>query len=339
MYIIYSFLRAIAVTHLHHMTPLHIKVLQNIRQRKLLSKGSKILMAVSGGQDSLCLSKILLDLQKKWEWELAVAHCDHLWATDAGTANHVKFLTDQWNLPFYLSIAPSSLPHTEDAARKWRYEVLAHTAQTEGFTHVVTGHTLSDRAETILYNLIRGSGVRGLSTLVWQRTLIDTILLTRPLLNISRPETLEFCQDLQIPIWFDQANENPKYTRNRIRHRLLPLLKNEFNPAIEKSLAQSAEILRAEEDYLTEITRKLLPFALQDNQLNRVFLATLPLALQRRVIKDFLDKHINQTLGFEHIEEVVQLITAPNRSRTSSLPNGLYLQVQETYLILQARLM
>ena len=316
-------------------TDLHSKLHKTLRQRSLLPQRERILIAVSGGQDSVCLLKLLLDLQSKWHWQLAIAHCDHGWSTDAGIADHVENLAKKWALSFYVKIA-NNLKETEAAAREWRYQCLMVMATEQGFSTVVTGHTQSDRAETFLYNLMRGSGSDGLQAMTWQRELAPNIQLIRPLLNISRSETGLFCQQQHIPIWEDAFNEKLHYARNRIRQQLLPYLKTEFNPQVETAIAQTAELLQAEVQYLENITETLFKQIANSelNQLDRNQLKNIPLALQRRVIRHFLRHNLETSPNYEQIEEIIQLIPAPNRSRTSTFPNNLVVEVQNSWLII-----
>lgn len=317
-------------------TLVHARLHQTLRKRQLLPKQAKILIALSGGQDSLCLSKLLLDLQPKWQWQIAIAHCDHRWSSDTGITEHVQQIVQTWNVPFYLQVA-ESLPETEAAARTWRYQVLTEIAEAQGLQCVVTGHTKSDRAETLLYNLVRGAGADGLSALTWQRPLTSTITLVRPILNFTRRETFDFCQQFQLPIWFDVANHNLKYARNRIRADLIPYLQTNFNSQVENSLAQTAELLRADVEYLEDTAREWFNQAISPtgNQLNRSILKNLPLALQRRVIRQFLNSFISKAANFEQIEAVRDLISAPNRSRTSTLSGNVVVEVIEDWLALQ----
>ena len=150
---------------------LHAQLHQILRSRQLLPKNKSLLVAVSGGQDSLCLVQLLLDLQPKWGWKIAIAHCDHGWRTDSTeNANYIQKLAQFWRVTYYKLTAPA-LEKTEAAARKWRYQVLAEVAKNQQYSYVVTGHTKSDRAETLLYNLVRGSGADGLQALSWQSPL------------------------------------------------------------------------------------------------------------------------------------------------------------------------
>lgn len=319
-------------------TDLHSKLHKTLKQRSLLPKEAKILIAVSGGQDSVCLAQLLLDLQPKWHWQLAIAHCDHGWSTDVGIADHVRDLAQTWQLPFYLKTA-YQLKETEAAAREWRYQSLIEMATEQGFSLVVTGHTQSDRAETFLYNLIRGSGSDGLQALIWQRALTPEIQLIRPLLNISRSETGDFCKQFQLPIWEDAFNEKLHYARNRIRQQLLPYLKTEFNPQVETAIAQTTELLQAEVQYLESVSEDLLQEIANPEltQLNRTQLKTIPLALQRRIIRQFLKHNLETSPNYEQIEEVIQLIAAPNRSCTSTFPKKYFVEAQGIWLVISQK--
>lgn len=315
-----------------YWTSLHSRLHQTLRSRSLLPPQAKILIAVSGGQDSLCLGQLLLDLNSKWHWQLGIAHCDHQWSTDAGIALRVTQVAQRWQLPIYVRQA-TGLSETEAAARKWRYQALVDIAQEQGFDYIVTGHTKSDRAETFLYNLIRGAGADGLVALNWQRSLTAKISLIRPILNLYRHETQEFCRQFDLPIWHDAANENPKYARNRLRRNLIPYLQANFNPQVENSLAQTAELLRGDVEYLESITQELLVRVQQEARLNRLVLRSIPLAIQRRVIRRFLPSVISKQPNFEQIEAVVNLINAPNKSRTSTLPGGAIAEVAGEWII------
>lgn len=310
-------------------THYHSRLHQILRTKNLLPQKSKILLAVSGGQDSLCLAKLIGDLQSKWQWQIAIAHGDHGWELDQGLADHVANICQNWQVNFYLEKAQKKILETEAEARKWRYQVLTKIASEYGFNYILTGHTLSDRSETLLYNLIRGSGLDGLSALTWKRALTKQITLVRPLLNFSRSDTLKFCQQFNLPIWEDQYNYNKKFARNRIRLDLIPYLQTNFNPQIEQNLAQTAEILRADRDYLEQQAKQLFQLAITPNQqsLKRSILANQPLSLQRRVIKLFLAQGLAKMPNFQQIEAVNNLIDAPNHSRTSTLANNTIVEV------------
>ena len=317
-----------------YWTTLHTKLHKTLLQKSLVPPRKTVLIALSGGQDSLCLGKLLLDLRHKWHWELAIAHCDHQWSTDTGIAQRAAWVAENWQLPFYLKIA-KDLKETEAAARQWRYQALVEVAREQNFEYIVTGHTKSDRAETLLYNLIRGAGADGLTALTWQRSLTEDITLVRPILELYRRETLEFCQQFDLPIWFDVVNQNNKYARNRIRSELIPYLQENFNPQVENSLAQTAELLRSDIEYLEMTAQKLLQQAQSatGKMLHRSCLQEVPLAIQRRVIRQFLQAVMKRQPNFTQIETVVNLISAPNKSRTSTLPGGAIAEVDREWII------
>jgi tRNA(Ile)-lysidine synthase len=370
-------------------THLHAQLHRTLLHRQILPSHQRLLVAVSGGQDSLCLIKLLLDLQPKWGWNLGIAHCDHRWRSDSeASANHVEQLAKNWGISYYLETA-SDIPKTEAAARQWRYQALTEIAIAHNYPYIVTGHTASDRAETLLYNLIRGSGADGLSALTWTRPLLDfrlpildfrlgnsgenpnsqisadfrlenqdensqskiqnlksKIYLVRPLLEITRSQTGQFCQEQKLPIWEDSTNQDLQYTRNRIRSELLPYLETHFNPKAQQALAQTAELLRADVEYLELAASDLLQRAMSpiaDNpqvsvqlpvKLNRRILREAPLALQRRSMRQLLQQILPSAPSFESVEKLTSLIVAPNRSQTDPFPGGAIGRVENPSIIL-----
>lgn len=305
----------------------------------LLPAHSRILVAVSGGQDSQCLLRLLVDLQEKWHWQLHSIHCNHQWRADAGAnAEFVAQLSAEWGVPCALKVAERPLK-SEAAARHWRYQMFESVAHATGSTHLVTGHTASDRAETLLYNLVRGSGTDGLQALTWQRPLSATaadLTLVRPLLDITRAQTAEFCQTFEVPVWEDTTNTDRAYARNRLRLDVLPLLREQFNPQVDSALAQTAEILAAEVDYLETQATQLFQQCVVNHRIQRRSLRSAPLALQRRVVRQVLLQQLPVQPQFDHIEKVVALLKAPNRSQTDPLPGGAIARVDDPWITFQA---
>nr|WP_310429495.1 tRNA lysidine(34) synthetase TilS [Chamaesiphon sp. VAR_48_metabat_135_sub] len=317
-------------------TPLHSQLHQCLIDRQLLPISANILLAVSGGQDSLCLGQLLRDLQSRWKWQLAVAHCDHGWAQDIGIADRVAQVTTRWQLPYYCETT-ANLPETEAAAREWRYQALARIAETTNSTYLVTAHTQTDRAETLLYNLVRGAGADGLCAMSWHRQLTPAISLVRPLLEVNRSQTGAFCQEYQLPVWEDNYNRDLKYARNRLRLEIIPQLAADFNPQVESHLARTAELLRADVEYLESLAQDWYRKALDDRgvKLDRPMLQSLPLALQRRVIRQFLAQSLGKMPTFDRIEATIMLIDAPNRTRTSTFSHGLAAEVSGKWIVVR----
>lgn len=323
-------------------THIHARVHTLLKTTVLLPRNASILLAVSGGQDSLCLAQLLVDLRPKWDWTLSVVHCDHGWRPDsASNAAHVMQLAQQWQLPCVVETA-QALPQTEMAARNWRYSVFAALANEHRCCYVVTGHTATDRAETVLHNLLRGSGADGLQALSWQRPLstdFPEIYVIRPLLHLTRQETGAFCQELGLPVWHDSSNDDLHYRRNRIRHQLMPYLRSHFNPNVEMTLAQTAEIFTAEVAYLESEAQKLHDKTVElvqgQWQIDRLRFAAAPLALQRRVARRLLQAVLSQAPNFDHIEKFVALAHAPNRTQTDPFPGGMVAWVEHDRIKLQ----
>lgn len=330
-------------------TALHAQVHQTLRwaqrsqgeSRLLLPPYSRLVVAVSGGQDSLCLLRLLVDLQAKWHWQLHVVHCDHRWQVNSGeNAAFVLQVAAAWQVPAVCVVAEVP-PGGEAAAREWRYHSLVQVAVERGCSHVVTGHTASDRAETVIYNLIRGSGADGLQALTWQRSLVapsGTVQLVRPLLEVTRAMTGQFCQTQGIPVWEDATNQEVRLARNRIRLELLPYLKQHFNPQVELGLAQTAELLGDEVAYLEQQADQVWCACVEDDegcQVNRRVLQGVDVALQRRVLRRVLQQILPRQPQFEHVEKLRALVAAANRSQTDPFPGGAIAVVHQDWICFQ----
>ena len=388
---------------------LHARVHQTLRSRQLLRRNQRLLVAVSGGQDSLCLLQMMQDLQPRWQWQLGVIHCDHQWRSDsAANAQFVKEWVEAQHIPFYLRVysgspqrsEPSNLPlanlpranpfsiHSEAAARQWRYQQFLQVANQYEFDVVLTGHTASDRAETLLYNLMRGCGSDGLGALQWKRSwmpeevmpkevipeegtqgavskvishetivshpfspntdsinqnsivskaIVNPIVIVRPLLEIQRHETAEFCQTFNLPIWEDSTNHDRQYQRNRIRLDLLPYLQEYFNPQVALHLSRTAELIQADVDYLEQEAQTQRSHLQANHKLHRLSLQQLSLSIQRRVIRQFLQEQLPEQPTYDHIEKMVGLIQAPQRTQTDPFPGGTIAWVEGEWIILDRK--
>jgi tRNA(Ile)-lysidine synthase len=307
----------------------------------LLPNNASLLIAVSGGQDSLGLAKLLLMQQAKYNWNLAIAHCDHRWRSDSSAnAEHVEKIAREWGINFCLRTAETPLT-SEASARAWRYAMLVEMAKANNCAYVVTGHTRSDRVETLLYNLMRGSGADGLASLTWMRSLTDEINLVRPLLNVNRHETLGFCNENQISIWEDSTNQNLDYKRNRLRLETIPYLQAHFNPQLETAIAQTSELLHEDVIYLEEQASRFFEDDIsviwndQAPCLHRQRLQKQPLALQRRIVRQFLSRYLIHQVNFEDIERFLDLLAAQNRSQSSPFKGNISALVEHPWIILK----
>ncbi|MCD4755463.1 MAG: tRNA lysidine(34) synthetase TilS [Deltaproteobacteria bacterium] len=226
-----------------------------IRRKELFEPGSKIVTAVSGGPDSVCLLHILYLLSSQWGLGLEVAHFEHgLRGRESGDdARFVEKLSHDFGLGFSIehgnvrAFADREGIGIQEAARILRYDFLERVRADTESTYIATAHTADDQAEEVLMRLIRGAGLPGLSGIPWVR---DNYIV-RPLLGITRQQILGHLKAHDIPFVIDQSNNSRAYLRNRIRKDLLPLLAEDFNPAIVRTVNRTAEML-AEDHQLLE---------------------------------------------------------------------------------------
>ena len=304
-------------------SPDHLRLHRWLRHRPgLLPARAVLLLAVSGGQDSMTLVALLQDLRRLYGWSLHLWHGDH--ALRPESAKQAQELADwarQQQLP--LKLDTWSQPRSgEAAARSWRYACLIEQARALGAGHVITGHTASDRAETLLLNLARGCHRRGLASLRARRPLAEAIVLVRPLLAFSRTDTARISQQLALPVWPDPSNESAAFSRNRIRNEVLPVLEN-LHPGAAKRLSALSERLGEEEPAETELVELALA-GLQASStpaaLDRAALMALAPANRRRLLRHWLQQRSGQELKASTLETVLTRLDpqrGPGRQRLS----------------------
>jgi len=231
----------------------------------LFSKGDSVLVAVSGGADSVALLCALHELSSLTGISLAVAHLNHGIrgkASDADAA-FVQKLAARLKVPFsggkvdVPALAESKGISMEMAAREARYDFLFKTARKIKATVIATAHTADDQAETILLKLARGAGPRGLAG-ISPESIISGIRIVRPLLDVSRAGVEEYLRERKQAWREDRTNKDLSYLRNRVRHEVLPFLEKKLNPDIRTALLRTADILREEDSWLEELSEKIL---------------------------------------------------------------------------------
>ena len=310
---------------------------QLLRQPQLLPAGTGLLLAVSGGQDSMALLGLLLGLRRLHGWRLQLWHGDHGWRPESGhQAQELASWCGNQGLPLTIAVAaPAEAAggNAEAQARTWRYEQLEAQARAHGCSHVVSGHTATDRAETLLLHLARGSHRRGLSSLRPLRPLASgPIQLSRPLLVFSREETAQICQELGLPIWIDPSNADLGFSRNRLRQRVLPELE-ELHPGATRRLSATAERLAQEHDAQQQwLTMALQWLADGQGGLDRGRLTGLLQINQAAVLDLWLQQQLTRSSSASALESVLQRLQQGHPPGRWDLPEGWRLQWDRTTL-------
>jgi tRNA(Ile)-lysidine synthase len=295
------------------------QVLQYIRDRKLLKPGARVAVAVSGGADSVALLRGLLDLRSDLGIVLFVAHFNHqLRGEDSDADEHfVAELARHHELPFFSGRgdvrehALTGKLSLEHAARELRYQWLIETARQQRLDSVATAHTVDDQAETVLMKFLRGASTRGLAG-IHPVLVRDSVRIVRPLLDTKRADIEQYLASIAQPWREDHTNSDTRYTRNRIRHELLPLLERDYNPSLRGQLSLTADIAAEEEAAWDEMAATYVRQWQMDEGLMlikdrplcfRRDFADESIALQRRALKCFLEQH-GITVDFQHVESV-----------------------------------
>ena len=227
------------------------KVLDTIKKYNLIEDGDKVIVGVSGGPDSICLINLLNDIKndKKINFELMVCHINHMIREEAGEDEEfVKKYCEEKQIPFFVKhvnveeLANDMKIGTEEAGRKVRYDFFEEILDKTGANKIATAHTKNDNAETVLMNLIRGSGTSGLKGI---KAIRDGKYI-KPLIDISREEIEEYCKENNLNPRHDKTNDENIYTRNKIRNILIPMLKEEFNPNIIEAIDRLSKLINKE---------------------------------------------------------------------------------------------
>lgn len=289
--------------------------------RHPLPDGAVFIAAVSGGADSLSLLHALAELRDERAFTLRVTHVHHGMRAEAD-ADVERLRTKCEELSVPLSVGRADVPgiaadgkiSLEVAGRMARYQFFYETAAEFGAHAVCTGHTKDDQAETLLLRIVAGTGIEGLGGIAPSRLVEPPespapVWLWRPLINVTRAETVAFCAERGLVTLEDPANADPRYPRNRVRHALLPLLEREFNPAIRDALARLADLAREDETILEDAARRA--FSTDETASGWLFdaeaLLALPLSLQRRVARNLLRAAggTGKALGYDNIERLL----------------------------------
>ncbi len=315
------------------------KVLAYIREHELLKPGDRVGVAVSGGADSLALLRVLLELRGELGIVLSVLHFNHrIRGADADEDERfVSSLAEQHGLEFHRSSADVPVYAAEHklsletAGREARYQFFESFLQRQALDAVATGHTMDDQAETVLMRVLRGAGTKGLAGIYPKKAVLlcgreEAGHIVRPLLGIRRAEVRDYLEGINQSWREDATNRDLQYTRNRIRHGLIPLIETRFQPTAVAALAQLAEVAREEENYWEAELGRVMPEVIGDSAafgltVNVPRLLAFPPAVQRRILRNCA-KRLGVSLDFEHLTQLLHVARCCAGGKTCELPSG-----------------
>ena len=304
-----------------------------------------MVVAVSGGMDSVVLLHLLNVLRPAWRLTLHIAHLDHGLREESGRdAQFVRELAAAARIPSTIerreveAVAAREGWSLEDGARRIRYQFLLEVARRQSAAHIALAHTADDQAETVLMRLVRGTGLMGLGAIPIQRQL-EEVRLVRPLLELWRREIAEYARAAGLVHREDATNADRRFVRNRIRHELLPLLERRYNPNVKGALTQLAEQSRADYAYLSDAAERQWKRTVRGERTGAghasapgvsISIAALlrqPKALQRQLVRQAIQRLRGDTgqLEFRHWLEVERLCVERPVGTVLDLPGGVQL--------------
>ena len=300
------------------------KVKNVIIENNLIETNDKLVLAVSGGPDSMCLLDILYFLkdeikkENNIDFSFVVAHVNHMIREESKQEKmYVQDFCKKLNVSFYYKeidvpkMSKKMHISEETCARNLRYEFFYEVLKNSNSNKIVVAHNMDDDVETIVLNILRGSGLKGLTGMNYK---FKSII--RPLLDIEKKDILEYNILQKLNPCFDKTNNLDIYTRNKVRLNLLPYLKNEYNPNIMESIIRMKHILELDENFLDEYTKKILNNSIIENKDNTIkfdFSVVLEEheSIKRRYIRKLIELKNNSVDGVEnvHVLEIMRLLS------------------------------
>lgn len=298
------------------------KIIQFIKEHELISQGDHVLVAFSGGPDSVFLLSMLNSLKSQLKIELAAAHVNHN-LRGAESDDDLEFsagFCNETGIAFYSAsvdvktFAKEGSLSIEEAARILRYEQLSKLADEIGANKIATAHNLNDNAETVLLNLFKGKGLKAVAGIPIRRGNV-----VRPILNIKKDEILGYLKDKSIPFRTDLSNFSDIYQRNALRNKIIPLVKELINPQAEEAIFRYSQILSSGLDTLNEINSELLHTYVRLNdssvEINLKMAEDHGIALTIELIKHILLNEFNKEFRFSDKRHIISLINGQKGKR------------------------
>ena len=293
------------------------RVLKYIKDHNLIEKNDKILVAVSGGPDSISILNILMSAKEELGVEINVAHINHMIRKDAeADRNYVLEYCKKCNMQFFdikvdvTKISKQEKISIEEAGRNERYKFFEKICIENDINKVVLGHNKNDVAETLIMNILRGSGVQGLKSIPNKNG-----RYVRPLLDTDRKDIEKYCIDNNLNPRIDSTNSDNTYTRNKIRNIVIPYIKDEFNPNIIETLARLSNIVKDEQEYMEKEVEKVYNDVVLEQKEEYIMIDSKKIneenvAINNRLILYIIKKLFGNTKEIEkkNIEDICKLI-------------------------------
>ena len=292
------------------------EVLKTIETYNLIEMNDKIVIGVSGGPDSICLLHVLYGLKEKLGIEIVVAHVNHMLREVADLeTEYVQKFCKKLGIQCYvkkadiLKISKTQKKGTEEVGRQVRYDFFDEVAKKTNSNKIATAHNSNDRAETVILNILRGSGLSGLKGI---EPIRDNKYI-RPLINTDRQDIENYCNDNKLEPKYDKTNNENIYTRNKVRNTVIPYIKKEFNPNIIKTINRLSSLATEENEYLQAITKQEFENLLIEKTENIILdlhkFNSLNLVIKRRLILYTINEVLHTTNGIEkvNIDDIIKL--------------------------------
>ena len=319
----------------------HLLHKEFLRDKQLIPNGANLLIAVSGGQDSMALLHLINDMKNHHNWFVHVWHGDHQWHEKSERyALELKCYCNKKNISFLYDQANKKTISSEEKARDWRYKKLRERANQllnkdpkNVNIYLITGHTNSDNAETFLLNLARGSNYAGLSYIEKKRLLENKIFLIRPFLIFSRKDTRNICNLMKIPIWEDPTNCDLKIKRNLVRKKIIPTFETMY-PGYSKRINSFAEKMKnfnREQKDLGELAYLSCKDA---KGIKRELLNNLCIEARCTILNTFLKKNCTKQLNSKNISDLASSIFEKDQGKIN-LPEKLRIIWNKDYINLE----
>ena len=293
------------------------KVVKFILNKKLIDSGDRILVALSGGADSVFLLEFLLKYKRRFNIDIAAFHLNHnLRGEEANNDEQFcKNLTAQKRIQFFSTsknvklFAKRKRMSLEEAGRELRYSELHRIAKKHNYTKIATAHNADDNAETVLLNLIKGTGIKGLSGIPERREQI-----IRPVLVLSKKEILDYLHNKKINYRTDSSNFENDYQRNYLRNDIIPLIKDKLNPQFDSAVFRTSEIIRGYasliDEQINNTVKKTVTYKQQRLIINLKHLEETDVRLYGDVFRKTVRKHFNEDLESTNISDLIKLVKA-----------------------------